>query len=227
MYADIIVDISHDKLDRTFEYRIPKELESAVKIGVRVNVPFGGGNRLITGYVIDMTDNPKFDVARIKDIASVIAENVPIEGRMIQLAAFIRKNYGGSMNQALKTVIPVKETVNKKRDVDAEDSTLKIIDATELAKTSYTEYSRYVAAGRSYPQVIDGAKSSYRRAIYGMYKGQGQKKMKVADQKKRFNSKNIIIRITKNSNLLIINLNNSTRIQRNRIKNNKLIQDIK
>ena len=76
---------------------------------------------------------------------------------------------------------PVKETVNNKRDIDTEDSTLKIIDATELAKTSYTEYSRYVAGGRSYPQVIDGAKSSYRRAIYGMYKGQGQKKMKVAE----------------------------------------------
>ena len=76
---------------------------------------------------------------------------------------------------------PIKETVNKKRDIDVEDSTLKVVDATELAKTSYTEYSRYVAGGRSYPQVIDGAKSSYRRAIYGMYKGQGQKKMKVAE----------------------------------------------
>ena len=76
---------------------------------------------------------------------------------------------------------PVKETANKKRDVDTEDSTLKAIDATELAKNSYTEYSKYVSCGRAYPQVIDGAKSSYRRAIYGMYKGQGQKKMKVAE----------------------------------------------
>ena len=55
------------------------------------------------------------------------------------------------------------------------------IDATELAKTNYTEYSRYVSSGRSYPQIYDGAKSSYRRAIYGMYKGQSQKKMKVAE----------------------------------------------
>lgn len=137
MYADIIVDISHDKLDRTFEYRIPKELESAVKIGVRVNVPFGGGNRLITGYVIDMTDNPKFDVARIKDIASVIAENVPIEGRMIQLAAFIRKNYGGSMNQALKTVIPVKETVKAR-----EKKTIRRIVSLEEAKVLKQEFER-------------------------------------------------------------------------------------
>ena len=55
------------------------------------------------------------------------------------------------------------------------------VDATELAKNNYTDYSKYVAQGRSYPQIYDGAKSSYRRAIYGMYKGQSQKKMKVAE----------------------------------------------
>lgn len=60
-----------------------------------------------------------------------------------------------------------------------EDSS--VVDATELAKINYTDYSRYVAQGRSYNSIYDGAKSSYRRAIYGMYKGQGQKKMKVAE----------------------------------------------
>ena len=43
------------------------------------------------------------------------------------------------------------------------------MDACELAKTNYTEYSQYVAQGRSYPSIYDGAKSSYKRAIYGMY----------------------------------------------------------
>ncbi len=60
-----------------------------------------------------------------------------------------------------------------------EDSS--VVDATELAKINYTDYSKYVAQGRSYNSIYDGAKSSYRRAIYGMYKGQGQKKMKVAE----------------------------------------------
>lgn len=32
---------------------------------------------------------------------------------------------------------PVREAVSNKRDIDTEDSTLKIIDATELAKESY------------------------------------------------------------------------------------------
>lgn len=58
---------------------------------------------------------------------------------------------------------------------------LDTIDATELAKNNYTEYSKYVACGRSYPQIYDGAKSSYRRAIYGMYLNKTNKKVKVAE----------------------------------------------
>ena len=44
MYADIIVDISHEKLDRSFQYRVPQELESQIHIGMVVSIPFGNGN---------------------------------------------------------------------------------------------------------------------------------------------------------------------------------------
>ena len=43
-------------------------------------------------------------------------------------------------------------------------------DALEIAQENYTEYSKYVAMGRAYPNIKDGCKSSYKRAIYGMYK---------------------------------------------------------
>lgn len=55
------------------------------------------------------------------------------------------------------------------------------MDACELAKTNYTEYSQYVAQGRSYPSIYDGAKSSYKRAIYGMYTNKTSKTVKVAE----------------------------------------------
>lgn len=55
------------------------------------------------------------------------------------------------------------------------------VDATELAKKNYTHYSQYCAQGRAYPQIYDGAKSSYRRAIYGMHENRSAKKVKVAE----------------------------------------------
>ncbi len=54
-------------------------------------------------------------------------------------------------------------------------------DALELARENYKEYSKYIAAGRAYPCIIDGAKSSYKRAIYGMWKDSPRSIVKVAE----------------------------------------------
>ena len=53
MYANVIVDISHEKLDKTFQYSIPDELLCDIRPGVCVDIPFG--SRTITGYVIEVT----------------------------------------------------------------------------------------------------------------------------------------------------------------------------
>ena len=51
-FANVIVDISHEKVDRPFGYRIPERLADRVTPGVRVKIPFGAGNVLRTGYVL-------------------------------------------------------------------------------------------------------------------------------------------------------------------------------
>ena len=47
-YANVIVDISLEKLDRTFQYRVPEELEDGLSVGMQVVVPFGNGSRRLT-----------------------------------------------------------------------------------------------------------------------------------------------------------------------------------
>lgn len=110
-FANIIVDISHEKLDRPFGYIIPERLIDHVKVGTAVMIPFGRGNRLISGYVIEITDRPSFEISKMKEIDSVIEGATTVESGLIQLAWWIKENYGSTMNQALKTVIPVKKTV--------------------------------------------------------------------------------------------------------------------
>lgn len=112
-FADIIVDISIDKLDKTFQYILPDEMLGEVEIGNEVNVPFGKGNRMITGYVINITDTPAYPVERLKAIDSVVHTSVKLENRMIRLAYWMKSNYGSTINQALKTVLPVKDTVKE------------------------------------------------------------------------------------------------------------------
>ncbi len=114
LYANIIIDISHEKLDRTFQYRIPEELKGQIHPGTPVEIPFGRGNRSVNGYVVEVTDRAEFEPSRLKPIRRVLRDGIPIEGQLIALAAWIRENFGGTMNQALKTVIPVKQKTAEK-----------------------------------------------------------------------------------------------------------------
>ncbi|NLJ90950.1 MAG: primosomal protein N', partial [Clostridiales bacterium] len=114
IYADIIIDISHESLDQTYQYLIPKELEAKVLIGSMVEVPFGRGNRIIKGYVVGTSYKPKWDIDKIKPIKSLVSDAIVIEGHLIQLAYWMKVTFGSTMNDALKTVIPVKKEVQAK-----------------------------------------------------------------------------------------------------------------
>ena len=100
MFADIIVDLSVEALDRTFQYIIPKQWEGEVFAGCCVKIPFGRGNRLIRGYVMNITDQAAWPVERMKEISEIEKKELPVESKLIQLAAWIRQRYGTTMNEA-------------------------------------------------------------------------------------------------------------------------------
>ena len=60
IYADIIIDISSDKLDRSFQYRVPERLEKKIKAGMVAAIPFGNAGRVRKGYVIGLSDKPQW-----------------------------------------------------------------------------------------------------------------------------------------------------------------------
>ena len=114
IYADIIVDISHEKLDRSFQYRVPKELEAEIQLGMVVTIPFGNGNHERKGYVIGLSDKPAFDISKMKELHGICSSEETTEERLIALAAWMKNRYGSTMVQALKTVLPVREKVKAK-----------------------------------------------------------------------------------------------------------------
>ena len=118
-YADVVIDISHEKLDKTFQYVVPEALQDKVQLGTQVVIPFGNGSRRIKGYVVEFSEEPKWDPAKMKAICGVAKDSIAIESQLIALAAWMKRNYGSTMNQALKTVIPIKkkESIKEKKTV--------------------------------------------------------------------------------------------------------------
>ncbi len=136
-FANVIVEISHEKLDRPFQYLIPERLQDKIAPGVCVMIPFGAANKLIKGYVVEVTDTAEFDVSRMKEIAGRADGSLAVEEKLICLAAWMKESYGSTMIQALKTVLPVKKTV---RNLEKREITLRIRD--EEAKEFYLECVR-------------------------------------------------------------------------------------
>ena len=155
-YANVIVDISHEKLDKTFQYLVPSKLENEIGLGMMVDIPFG--HRTITGYVVELTDEAEFDVSRMKPIIGVKKGSVPIESQLIALAGWMRKNYGATMNQALKTVIPIKQ---KTKAIERKTLTL-LLDKDEAMRTlALFEAKHFTAKARLLRELIAEGELDY------------------------------------------------------------------
>lgn len=142
-YADIIIDISNENLDKTYQYAIPEEYVLQAAIGALVVVPFGKGNRFINGYIVGLSTEPKIDAERIKPISKVVTEAPAIESHLIYLAYWIKETFGGTMNDSLKTVIPVRKAVKIK-----EQKSIQLAVDKEKANQLYFEYQRKNNAAR-------------------------------------------------------------------------------
>ena len=114
MFADVIVDIQHEKLDKIFQYRIPESMEGKLEPGMEVLVPFGKGNRQIRGYVTGISETCDYDLSKVKEIIEIPERAMEIEAKLVALAAWMKENYGGTMIQSLKTVLPIKQKENAK-----------------------------------------------------------------------------------------------------------------
>lgn len=155
-YANVIVDISLDKLDKTFQYRIPEGIQDLIQPGVQVDIPFG--SRTLTGYVIEVTDDAEFDVAKTKELIGVHKGSVPIESQLIALAGWMRKNYGSTMNQALKTVLPIKKQT---KQVEHRSVTLGIPKGEAVQKLALFEAKHYTAKARLLRELIEEERIDY------------------------------------------------------------------
>ena len=102
-YAYIAITTKTKKLDRLFSYNVPEELNDLVRVGSRVTVPFGNGNKKVDGYVFKIS--AKCDYDSVKDIIDVV-EDLELSEDHIKLALWMRKTYLCSFSDAMNVLTP-------------------------------------------------------------------------------------------------------------------------
>ena len=96
MVAEVIINSTAKKLNRTFDYNIPKELENMIIVGSKVLVPFGRLKNLEEAHVVGIKESSEYE---IKDIAKV--EN-GLTDKQIELADWMAKRYFCNVSECIK-----------------------------------------------------------------------------------------------------------------------------
>ena len=109
-FAEVIIDIAYNKLDRPFTYKVPDRMQKTLQTGSLVLVPFGKGNVMRKGYVIALKDECELPPDKVKEIAEMPVGDSgysedPDGAAAIALAAWMKRQYGSTMASALKTVL--------------------------------------------------------------------------------------------------------------------------
>ena len=206
MYADVIVDITHEKLDKVFQYRIPDTLKDRLCIGSEVIVSFGKSDRKIRGYVVGFSEKPDYAPEKIKPILEIDEKGMAIESRLVRLAAWMKEAYGGTMIQALKTVLPI-----KKKEQERTKRTLRLCLTEQEGKERLERYleKNQKARARVLAALLDSPEMDYALAVKKLHVTasvvralEDQGVLKVASEREYRNPKiqkreqNVLIRYT-------------------------------
>ena len=118
-YAGVIVNNNFIKLDKIFTYKIPEKLKDKIKIGFRVKVPFGRGNKKLDGFIVRLYSEEK-EVIDVKEIIDVCDDFSLFTGKDLELIENMREKYLCTYLECIKVFIPTgifKGITNKKKNL--------------------------------------------------------------------------------------------------------------
>ena len=101
-YANVIVDLSAEALDRVFSYRVPDGME--IVPGQQVTVPFGP--RRIEGFVVSLSDRCDLPPEKVKDIIAPVQDYPVVLPELMNLADWMHGRYLCNLVDALRLMIP-------------------------------------------------------------------------------------------------------------------------
>lgn len=166
-YAQIIIDISHGRLDRPFTYRIPEALQNDLCLGSLVVVPFGKGDTKRKGYVIGFSNTCEYPDGKLKEIEAIASGGTDVTGdNAVRLALWMKQRYGSTMAVALRTVL-----TSRKQAKPCEHRSIHLLLSKEDAEKKRHEFAmkHQVARERLLRELIEAPDQPYSLIIQKLH----------------------------------------------------------
>ncbi|ENZ5624413.1 primosomal protein N' [Enterococcus faecalis] len=108
--AKVIVDVPTMQTDQPFTYLVPENLNEQLAVGMRVEVPFGNGNRHVQGFVLAVepvaaTVLDETNV-QLKELVAVLDLKPVLNTEMLALADYMKEKTFAFKITCLQTMLP-------------------------------------------------------------------------------------------------------------------------
>lgn len=103
MIVKVIVDIPAKQVNHSFDYQVPEDWQAAIKIGSRIQVPFGNIQR--TAFVVDIVDESDFE-GQLREIHSIMDYDVYLNEELIELSDYLANYLQAFRISLLQAMLP-------------------------------------------------------------------------------------------------------------------------
>lgn len=108
--AKVIVDVPTMQTDQPFTYLVPENLNEQLAVGMRVEVPFGNGNRHVQGFVLAIEPMAAMVLdetnVQLKELVAVLDLKPVLNTEMLALADYMKEKTFAFKITCLQTMLP-------------------------------------------------------------------------------------------------------------------------
>ena len=134
--ATVAVEKTFFNIDSDFDYLIPNDLVKEIEIGTMVKVPFGNGNRLRDGIVVNLYSAIN---TSLKSIKNIVGDKPILSAEAVSLALWLKERCFCTTYECLRLMLP--RGIGKVSDASAKVATLLTVNENDLPKLTQKQKS--------------------------------------------------------------------------------------
>ncbi len=102
MVVGVLVELSSKNIDKVFDYKVPDDLVSSIKIGIRVIVPFG--RMELEGFILEIKEDSELD--NLKEIIDIKDREIILNDELLELGNYMRDVTLSTLISCFQTMLP-------------------------------------------------------------------------------------------------------------------------
>ena len=104
MVVGVLVELSNKNIDKEFFYSVPKELEEEIKVGIRVEIPFGP--QKLEGFVTKITLDETIKDIKFKDILNIVDKEIVLNEELLTLGKKMQEKTLSTLISCYQVMLP-------------------------------------------------------------------------------------------------------------------------